>query len=80
MALGNAVEAGMGVALLPCYLEQLHPGLVALSVPDPEIDISVWVLVHQDMQNAAPVRACLEHLARGLRSDSEQISGRPRKL
>ena len=80
MALGNAVEAGMGVALLPCYLEQLHPGLVALSVPDPEIDISVWVLVHQDMQNAAPVWACLEHLARGLRSDSEQISGRPRKL
>ena len=74
VALGCAAVAGMGVALLPCCLQLAHPSLVRLAIEPPELDIHVWVLMHRDLQRAAIVRACAEHLTQALREDAAILS------
>jgi DNA-binding transcriptional LysR family regulator len=72
----NAVAAmlrtGIGVGILPTFMEASHPDLVAVSDPIPELSVPIWMLTHPDLRQTARVRAFMQDvgdaLARQLRN------------
>ncbi len=59
LSLMAAVRAGMGVALLPCFVAASDPTLVRLAAPEP-IQHELWVLFHADLGRTPRVRAVIE--------------------
>jgi len=58
-SLAAAARAGVGVALLPCFVAEAEPGLVVLDGPAPP-DHELWLLVHGELRRSPPVRAVIE--------------------
>jgi DNA-binding transcriptional LysR family regulator len=69
-------KAGMGIAALPCYVGDVEPDLVRLTPAAQIMLASMWLVVHEDMRNAARIRACVEFLAEGLRAQARLLRGR----
>lgn len=74
VAVADAAEAGLGLAVLPCFvaderagLRRVPPGIVAHSTG--------WIVVHEDMQRSARVRAVLDALETILREEAPLLSG-----
>ncbi len=59
LSLMAAVRAGMGVAVLPCFVAASDPTLVRLSAPEP-IQHELWILFHADLGRTPRVRAVIE--------------------
>ncbi len=57
----NAVAAmlrtGIGVGVLPTFMEPKHPELVAVSDVIPALDVPVWLLTHPDLRGTARIKA-----------------------
>jgi DNA-binding transcriptional LysR family regulator len=53
------LHTGIGVGLLPTFMQAKHPELVAVSEPIPELALPVWMLTHPDPRQSARVRAFL---------------------
>jgi DNA-binding transcriptional LysR family regulator len=58
--LDEAVRAGLGVGILPCGDAARYPNMVRLSDPLPELALPLWILTHEDLRNAAGVRAVMD--------------------
>ena len=58
LTLRQAALAGIGRALLPCYLGDTTPGLVRV-MPQPVagLDTALWILTHPDLRRSARVRS-----------------------
>lgn len=56
-----AARAGVGVAVLPCFVADGDRDLVALEGPEP-VNHELWLLVHQDLRRTPRVRAVIEWL------------------
>ncbi|HUC72161.1 MAG TPA: LysR family transcriptional regulator [Stellaceae bacterium] len=61
----EAIRAGVGVGLLPCYAGDSDPLLERVTDPVPELTADYWVIVHRDLRHAACVRAVIDWI-RGL--------------
>lgn len=62
-----AAKAGIGLALLPCYLGDAEAGLArALSRPIDELQGELWIVTHADLKRTARVRAFFEIVGEGL--------------
>src|SRR6202012_2054116 len=46
VGLGEAAAAGIGLALLPCFVGAATPGLVRLAPANPQLEASLWFLTH----------------------------------
>jgi DNA-binding transcriptional LysR family regulator len=66
LALVHAARAGMGVALLPCYIGDEETELARVSPPIAALATDLWLLVHNDVRNAARVRAFVDFAFREL--------------
>ena len=66
----NAVAAmlrtGIGVGILPSFMQDSHPELIAVSDPIPELSVPVWMLTHPDLRQTARVRAFMQHVGDAL--------------
>jgi DNA-binding transcriptional LysR family regulator len=66
----NAVAAmlrtGIGVGVLPEFMEPKHPELVAISEPIPELAVPLWLLTHPDLRDTARVRVFMQHVGDAL--------------
>jgi DNA-binding transcriptional LysR family regulator len=51
------LHTGIGVGVLPTFMERKHPELVAVSDPIPELAQPVWMVTHPDLRQTARVRA-----------------------
>lgn len=72
----TAAKAGIGLALLPCYLGDIEPGLVrALPGPLPELTRELWVVTHADLRKTARVRAFFDIVGNGLIAQSSLFAG-----
>lgn len=76
VAARSAAEAGMGAALLPCYLAADGRDLVPLADPLPELGTELWLLVHDDLRRTARVRALLDYLGSELAKRRSLFEGR----
>jgi len=66
----NAVAAmlhtGLGVGILPTFMEPRHPELQPVSELIPELAVPVWMLTHPDLRQTARVRAFMQHVGDGV--------------
>jgi DNA-binding transcriptional LysR family regulator len=58
----EAIRAGTGRGVLPCYVGDGHPLLERLTPPIAEIAADYWIIVHRDLRRAACVRATIDWL------------------
>jgi DNA-binding transcriptional LysR family regulator len=56
----EAIRAGTGRGVLPCYVGDGHPLLERLTPPIPEIAADYWIIVHRDLRRSACVRAAID--------------------
>jgi DNA-binding transcriptional LysR family regulator len=56
----EAIRAGTGRGVLPCYVGDGHPLLERLTLPIPEIAAEYWIIVHRDLRRSACVRAVID--------------------
>lgn len=64
VALRDLAAAGLGLAVLPCYLGELSPGLVRVGAPVKAMRSALWVLTHEDLRRTARVHAFIEFTAK----------------
>ncbi|WP_366664838.1 hypothetical protein [Mesorhizobium sp.] len=66
----------MGLAVLPCYLGDLEPGLVRVTPePIPVLVRELWLVTHSDLKTTARVRAFFEVVGGELARERALISG-----
>lgn len=71
-----AARAGIGVALLPCYLGDGEPGVTrALPEPIRELEGELWIVTHADLKGTARVRAFFDVVGDGLARQRELFEG-----
>jgi DNA-binding transcriptional LysR family regulator len=71
-----AARAGIGLALLPCYLGDGATGLVrALAEPVAEIAGELWIVTHADLKATARVRVFFEEVGGGLARERDLFEG-----
>ena len=75
LGLAAAAAAGVGLALLPCFVGSATPGLARLAAPVGELDTGLWLLTHPDLRNAARVRAFLDFAAADIGRRRKTIEG-----
>jgi DNA-binding transcriptional LysR family regulator len=76
-ALRDATAAGLGLALLPCYLGDAAPGLRRLSQKKMAEPLSaLWLLTHDDLRRTGRIRATLDFLAKAFAEDRALFEGR----
>lgn len=74
--LREACRAGLGLAVLPCYLADGDPALRRLGDPVVELATDLWLLTHEDLRQTARVRAFLDFMAEAVARDRDLIEGR----
>lgn len=60
------LRTGIGVGVLPTFMEAKHRELVAVSDPIPELAQPVWMLTHPDLRKTARVRAFMQFVGDAL--------------
>ncbi|OYY21053.1 MAG: hypothetical protein B7Y65_04835, partial [Azorhizobium sp. 35-67-15] len=76
LGLAEAAAAGIGLAVLPCFIGAATPGLVRLVAPDAAMVASLWLLTHPDLRATARVRAFMDHVGRELMRHRSAIEGK----
>jgi DNA-binding transcriptional LysR family regulator len=71
----DAVRAGIGVGLLPCYVGDADPLLERITPPVPELGAEYWVIVHRDLRRAACVRAVIDWIRRLFDERRHELAG-----
>ena len=72
----GAAVAGMGIALLPCYLGDEEPTLVRLGTDADMVMRALWLVVHRDLREATRIRVCCDFLVDGLGPHLLALSGK----
>ncbi|GGE17457.1 LysR family transcriptional regulator [Aureimonas endophytica] len=75
LGLAEAVEAGLGIGYLPCFIGDARPGLARLGAPEPDFSTDLWLLTHADLRRAARIRALLDFLGRAVAERRGLIEG-----
>lgn len=72
-----AAKAGIGLALLPCYLGDEDGDLArALPAPVPELAGELWIVTHADLKRTARVRAFFDIVGEALAREQNLFDGR----
>jgi DNA-binding transcriptional LysR family regulator len=75
LGLAEAAAAGVGFALLPCFIGSATPGLVRLTGPLPDLANGIWLLTHADLRQTARVRAFMDFAAGEIARQRKSIEG-----
>ncbi len=59
----EAVEAGIGIGFLPCFIADRKPALTRLAPPDDGLGADLWLLTHPDLRHSPRVRLFLDYMA-----------------
>jgi DNA-binding transcriptional LysR family regulator len=71
----EAIRAGTGRGILPCYVGDGHRLLERLTPPIPELAAEYWIIVHRDLRRAACVRAVIDWVKTMFAEQRELIAG-----
>ena len=70
-----AVSAGLGIALLPCYLADRDPAVRRVSGVLPDLTSELWIVTHQDLKNTARIRAFLTSIGDAIAAERRRFEG-----
>jgi len=76
LAIVNAVAAGLGTTLLPCYVGDADRRLVRIGEPAESLTIELWILTHPDLRHTARVKALMAFLFDALKEHTDLFEGR----
>jgi DNA-binding transcriptional LysR family regulator len=65
----HTCAAGMGAALLPCFMADNHKRLQRIGEPIHDAGTILWLLTHEDLRHTGRVRAFMDFIAMSLRKD-----------
>jgi DNA-binding transcriptional LysR family regulator len=71
----EAASAGMGLALLPCYLADPVPGLVRVLPASKGVVRGLWLVLHRDLRHVPRVRALADFLTEVLGQEQPLLRG-----
>ncbi|HEY1797014.1 MAG TPA: LysR family transcriptional regulator [Stellaceae bacterium] len=71
----EAIRAGTGRGVIPCYIGDGHPLLERLTPPIPELDATYWMIVHRDLRRAPCVRVVLDWMKALFAEQRDVIAG-----
>jgi DNA-binding transcriptional LysR family regulator len=71
----EAIRAGTGRGILPCYIGDGHPLLERLTAPIPELAATYWMIVHRDLRRAPCVRAVIDWMKALFAEQRDVIAG-----
>jgi len=74
--LAHAAAAGIGLAVLPCYLADTDPRLARIGEPIDELASDLWFLTHAELRHTARIRALSDFIAREMRGLKAAFAGR----
>lgn len=63
LGVAQAVQAGLGVGVFPCFMARAFNGLVPLSPPLPSCEIDLWLLTHPESRHLRRISLMLTALA-----------------
>lgn len=72
----HGCEAGMGAALLPCFMADPRKKLKRLGGVIPEAASAFWLLTHEDLRHTARVRAFMDFMGDALKAEVDLLEGR----
>lgn len=75
LGLAEAVEQGIGIGPLPCFIADQRPALIRLLPHDPDFSTGLWILTHPDIRNAPRVRAFMDFVGGELAKQRGLIEG-----
>jgi DNA-binding transcriptional LysR family regulator len=70
---------GVGFALLPAYLASAEESLIEVLPPDKVVMESLWLVLHQDLQHSAKIRALADFLTTEITKIAPTIRGTRRR-
>lgn len=72
----EAAKAGMGLAMLPCFMADTEPTLrrVPPATANPSRDI--WILTHEDLRHTARIRRFTDFVAKGILAQKDLLEGK----
>jgi DNA-binding transcriptional LysR family regulator len=74
-----AARAGVGIALLPCYLADPMAELRRLTPPLPELEGELWIVTHKDLKDTGRVRAFLTVVGDGIAAQRALFEGKSKR-
>lgn len=60
------LRTGVGIGILPSFMQARHPELVPVSEAIPELSVPVWLLTHPDLRQTARVRVFMSFVGDAL--------------
>lgn len=76
VAVASLANAGAGLAILPCYLGDISPGLRRIGPPVRAFDSELWLLSHPDMRRVKRIRAVLDYLMDAMKGQADLMDGK----
>ncbi len=72
----EAAKAGMGLAMLPCFMADTEPTLrrVPPAIANPSRDI--WILTHEDLRHTARIRRFTDFVAKEILAQKDLLEGK----
>jgi DNA-binding transcriptional LysR family regulator len=71
----EAIRAGAGLGVLPCFVGDADPALVRATPPIPELEADYWLLVHPDMRAVPRVRRVIEWIRMVFKEHPSDMGG-----
>ena len=71
----EAIRAGTGRGVLPCYVGDGHPLLERLTLPIPELAAEYWIIVHRALRRSACVRAVIDWINALFAEQQDALAG-----
>jgi len=72
----EAIRAGTGLGILPCFVGDSDPTLVRLTAPLAELSDNYWLLVHPDLKTVPRVRLVIDWIRRAFKDERSVLQGR----
>lgn len=72
----EAVKAGMGLAMLPCYMADTEPTLRRVPPANVTPSRDIWILTHEDLRHTARVRRFTDFVAKGILAKKDLLEGK----
>ena len=76
LGLLHSCAAGMGAAILPCFMADPRKGLMRIAPPIEAAASAIWLLTHEDLRHTGRVRAFMDFMAASLAPGIDLLEGR----
>lgn len=74
-AIRQACVDGLGLALIPCFLGDGHPGLRQVLPPMTDLALDLWLLTHPDLRDTVRIKAVFQILQQELMQRAPRFAG-----